>query len=83
MQIELNLKKGTEIIVSIDSLAFGGQGIARYNNIVIFVKNGIPGQKLKILIIKKNKTYLEAKILEILSQSKYYQKPKCEHFDEK
>ena len=80
MQLESNLKKGSEIIVPIDSLAFGGMGIARYNNIVIFVKNGIPKQKLKVLIIKKNKTYFEAKILEIISQSKYYQEPICEHF---
>ena len=47
------LKKGSEINVSIDSLAFGGKGVARYNNIVVFVKNGIPGQTLKVLIIKK------------------------------
>ena len=78
--LESNLKKGSEIIVIIDSLAFGGKGIARYNNIVIFVKNGIPNQKLKVLIIKKSKTYFEAKILEIISESKYYQNPICEHF---
>ena len=78
---ETILKKGSEIIVSIDSLAFGGKAIARYDNIVIFVKNGIPGQKLKVLIIKKSKTYFEAKILEIISESKYYQSPICDHFD--
>ena len=49
------LKRGSEIIVSIESLAFGGKGLARYNNIVIFVKNGIPGQKLKVVIIKKKR----------------------------
>ena len=81
MQSESNLKKGSEIIVSIDSLAFGGKGIARYNNIVIFVKNGIPGQKLKVLIIKKSKTYFEAKIIEIILESKYYKEPICEHFN--
>ena len=80
MQLKSNLKKGMEIIISIDSLAFGGKGVARYNNIVIFVKNGIPGQKLKVLIIKKSKNYFEAKILEIISESKYYQDPVCEHF---
>ena len=80
MNSKTNLKKGSEIIVHIESLAFGGQGITRYNNIVIFVKNGIPNQKLKVLIIKKSKSYLEAKILEIISESIYYQKPLCEHF---
>ena len=76
----VNLKKGAEIIVDIDSLAFGGKGLARYNNIVVFVRNGIPGQKLKVLIIKKSKNYFESKILEIITESKHYQKPPCEHF---
>jgi len=80
MSLSITLKKGSEIIVSIDSLAFGGKGIARYNNAVIFVKNGIPNQRLKVLIIKKSKSYFEAKILEIISESKYYQEPKCDHF---
>ncbi len=74
------LKRGSEIIVSIESLVFGGKGLARYNNIVIFVKNGIPGQKLKIVIIKKSKKYFEAKILEVISESKHYTEPLCEHF---
>ena len=63
MIIKTTLKKGSEIIVSIDSIAFGGKGLAKYNNIVIFVKNAIPGQKLKIVIIKKSKQYFEGKIL--------------------
>ena len=45
------LKKGSEINVLIDSLSFGGKGVSRYNNIVVFVKNGIPGQQLKVVII--------------------------------
>tara|TARA_Y100000994_G_C15701349_1_gene445200 strand:- start:1322 stop:2725 length:1404 start_codon:yes stop_codon:yes gene_type:complete len=80
MITETTLKRGSEIIISIESLAFGGKGLARYNNIVIFVKNGIPGQKLKVVIIKKSKQYLEAKILEIISESKYYIEPVCQHF---
>jgi len=77
---DIKLKKGSEIIVSVESLAFGGKGLARYNNIVVFVNNGIPGQKLKVLIIKKSKKYFEAKILEIISESIHYKEPICEHF---
>jgi len=80
MNLDIKIKKGSEINVSIDSLAFGGKGIARYNNIVIFVKNGIPGQDLKVVIIKKSKNYFEAKIIEIISESQHYKEPVCEHF---
>ena len=80
MKIKATLKRGSEIIVSIESLAFGGKGLARHDNIVILVKNGIPCQKLKVVIIKKSKNYFEAKILEIVSESIHYNKPVCEHF---
>ena len=80
MTSEIKIKKGTEINVYIESLAFGGKGIARYNSIVIFVRNGIPGQKVKVLIIKKSKKYFEAKILEIIEESKYHKAPRCDHF---
>jgi len=80
MPSEFTLKKGVEINVEIDSLVFGGKGIARHNGVVVFVRNGIPGQKLKVVIIKKYKNYFEAKIVEILVESKHYQNPICEHF---
>jgi len=80
MSSKTTLKKGAEINVFVESLAFGGKGIARYNNIVVFIKNGIPGQELNVVIIKKSKKYFEAKILEVLFESKYYKKPLCTHF---
>ena len=38
------IKKGTEVNLTIESLAFGGKGIAKVDDFVIFVKNAIPGQ---------------------------------------
>ena len=38
------VKKGAELTLKIESLAFGGRGLARYNDFVVFVKNAIPGQ---------------------------------------
>ena len=51
-------KKGTDINVEIESLAFGGMGIAKYNGIVVFVKNSIPGQIAKVRITKKKSGFL-------------------------
>ena len=45
------LKKGTEIDITIDSLAYGGSGVSKYDGIVIFTKNVIPGQKVKAKIL--------------------------------
>ena len=45
--------KGQEVDFSIDSLAYGGKGIARIDDFVIVVKNAIPGQKVRALIYRK------------------------------
>ena len=35
------IRKGTEVNLTIESLAFGGKGIAKVDDFVIFVKNAI------------------------------------------
>ena len=73
-------KKGTDINVEIESLAFGGMGIAKYNGIVVFVKNSIPGQIAKVRITKKKSGFLEARIIEVLTKSIDEIDYPCEHF---
>ena len=41
----LTIKKGIELELEIDSLAYGGMGLAKKDSFVIFVKNAIPGQR--------------------------------------
>jgi len=74
------LKKGDDIELCIESLAFGGMGIAYLNNMVIFVKNAIPGQKVNARIIKKRSSYLEARTLNVILESQYEIDVKCDHF---
>ena len=74
------VKKGQELILKIDSLAYGGKGVSRVDDFVIFVKNAIPGQKVRALLYKKRKGFGEARPLEILSESKHAVRPRCDHF---
>ena len=55
--------------LEITDLAFGGSGIARHDNIVFMVNGGIPGQKVKIRIVKRSRKFVECKIVEILRRS--------------
>ena len=48
----LTIKKGIELELEIDSLAYGGMGLAKKDSFVIFVKNAIPGQRVKAFIYK-------------------------------
>ena len=75
-----SIKKGVDVQLEIESLAFGGMGVAHLNNMVTFVKNAIPGQKVTARITKKRSSYLEARSLEVLNQSPHQVDVLCEHF---
>jgi 23S rRNA (uracil1939-C5)-methyltransferase len=74
------VKKGTEVELTIESLAFGGKGIAKVDDFVIFVKNAIPEQIVKAFIYKKRRGYAEARPVEVIKESPNYTVPRCEHF---
>ncbi|RPI03697.1 MAG: 23S rRNA (uracil(1939)-C(5))-methyltransferase RlmD [Calditrichaeota bacterium] len=74
------LKKGQEITTTIQSLAYGGQGVARVDDFVVFVRDALPGQKINALVTKKRSSYAEAKITEVIEQSPWAITPLCGHF---
>ena len=57
-------KKGQELELTIEGLAYGGRGIARQNNFVFFVEAAIPGQKVLVYISRKRKDFAEARIID-------------------
>ncbi len=74
------MKRNAEMELTVDSLAFGGQGVAKVKDFVVFVKGAIPGDRVLARIIKKKKKHAEAKILEILEPSPDRIEPKCQYF---
>ena len=76
----VSIKKGSDVELKIESLAFGGMGVAHLHEMVTFVKNAIPGQKVNARITKKRSSYMEARSLEVLSESPHFMEVKCEHF---
>ena len=76
----MKLSKGQILDLEITSLAYGGMGISHYEDIIIFVKGAIPGEKVKAKIYKKKKNYLEAYSIENIKASKHSTEPICEHF---
>ena len=82
MTESISIKKGVDVQLDIESLAFGGMGVAHLNEMVTFVKNAIPGQKITARITKKRSSYLEARTLEVLNESPHFIDEKCEHFSD-
>ncbi|MFQ5641617.1 MAG: 23S rRNA (uracil(1939)-C(5))-methyltransferase RlmD, partial [bacterium] len=77
-----SMKKGDTLHVEIDSLAFGGRGLARFEGFVIFVDNAIPGQHVEVRITRKRKGYAEARKLTIVKESPHVVSSSCRHFGE-
>jgi len=80
MEDTLTIKRGVELDLKIESLAYGGMGLARKNDFVIFVKNAIPGQKVLARIYKKRKGYAEANVQKLLEESPYAKNVRCNHY---
>lgn len=64
-----NLRKGSSVELKIENMAYGGQGVARLEGLVIFVKGAVPGDRVTAQVVKKKKDYAEARITEILEPS--------------
>lgn len=77
MQI-VNKKDIPEVLeVKIEKLSNLGFGIAKVDGYVIFVEGACPDDVVKIRVGKKNKTYANAKVIEIIKPSPYRVIPFC------
>ena len=74
------LKKGDLVELRVDRVALGGQGIARLDGLVFFVKGAVPGDRVTALIFRKKQAYAEAKIQELLVPSPDRIEAPCPHF---
>ncbi len=74
------MKKGQEIEIYIDALAFGGQGVGRIDNLVTFVPGAVPGDTVRAQVNIKKKQYVEARLLEILQPSPERVPAPCSYF---
>lgn len=74
----INKKDIPEILeVKIEKLSNLGFGIAKVDGYVIFVEDACPNDVVKIRVGKKNKTYANAKVLEVIKPSPYRITPFC------
>ena len=71
--------RGDELELSIDSLAFGGAGVARLDGYVVFVQDAIPGDRVRAVVGKSKRAYAEARAVEVLESSPDRVAPRAPH----
>jgi len=62
-------RRGELLEVEIDSLAFGGRGVARAEGFVVFVSGALPGDRVRAEVTKGKKRFAEARTVELLRPS--------------
>ncbi|MEF2145566.1 MAG: 23S rRNA (uracil(1939)-C(5))-methyltransferase RlmD [Desulfovibrionaceae bacterium] len=76
------MQKDQIIQCEIESLAYGGRGVARLDGRVVFVERAVPGQIVKAQVTKVKKRFAEAVAVEEVRRSPQYVEPACRHFGE-
>ena len=66
--------------LAITNAAAQGKSLGKYNDKVVFVSGVVPGDVVNVQITKKRKSYLEARVIDILTYSKERSEPFCSHF---
>jgi len=74
------VRNGEELELRIDSLAYGGNGVARLNGFVVFVRRALPGDTVRAQVTKVKRGFAEATAVEILSPGPDRVEPPCPHF---
>src|ERR1700735_4598464 len=71
--------RGSELELTIDSLAYGGAGVARRDGYVVFVRGGMPGDRVRARIGKSKRAYAEADLTQLLAPGPDRIEPLADH----
>jgi 23S rRNA (uracil1939-C5)-methyltransferase len=72
-------RRGEELELEIDSLAFGGRGVARADGFVVFVAGALPGDRVRAEVTKGKKRFAEARTVELLRTAPDRLPDRCVH----
>src|SRR3954465_609092 len=69
-----------ELELSVESLAYGGNGVARLNGFVVFVRRGLPGDRVRARVANVRRTQPGAPGVEVLEPSGQRVEAPCQHY---
>jgi 23S rRNA (uracil1939-C5)-methyltransferase len=72
-------RRGEQLEVEIESLAYGGRGVARTDGYVVFVSGALPGDRVRAEVTKAKKRFAEARTVELLQPGAERVADRCVH----
>jgi 23S rRNA (uracil1939-C5)-methyltransferase len=73
-------RRGDTLELSVEDLAFGGEGVGRADGYVVFVRGGLPGDRLRVRVTEARGRFGRAAIDEVLVASPDRVEPPCPYF---
>jgi 23S rRNA (uracil1939-C5)-methyltransferase len=74
------VRKGEEVELDVESLAYGGNGVARRDGFVVFVRRGLPGDRVRATVTKVKRGFAESTATDVVVPSPLRVEPACAHF---
>ncbi|MFO1513196.1 MAG: class I SAM-dependent RNA methyltransferase [Verrucomicrobiota bacterium] len=71
---------GQVCTLTVQDIAFGGEGVARINDFVVFVPFVLVGETVEVEITEVKKSFARARLLQVAAPSPERVKPACPHF---
>jgi 23S rRNA (uracil1939-C5)-methyltransferase len=73
-------RRGDSLELVIEDLAFGGEGVGRADGYVVFVRGGLPGDRLRVRLVEARGRFGRATIDEVLTPSPDRVDAPCPYF---
>jgi 23S rRNA (uracil1939-C5)-methyltransferase len=77
-----SLKVGDVVELTTERLAYGGDAVARHNGLAVFIPLAAPGERLRVRVVERKKSFARAVIEEVLIASPERRVPACRYFGE-
>jgi 23S rRNA (uracil1939-C5)-methyltransferase len=78
--VAVPVRKGEELELHVDSLAYGGNGVGRSDGFVVFVRGGLPGDRVRARVTKVKRGFAEGVVTELTERSPHRVEAPCRHF---
>ena len=76
----MNLSPGAQVSLTIEDIAFGGEGVARLDDFVVFVPFVLVGETFEAEITEVKKNFARARLVRVIQPSPERVEPPCRYF---
>jgi 23S rRNA (uracil1939-C5)-methyltransferase len=75
-------RPGDELVVTVDRLTYGSEGVARSDGLAVFVTGVAPGEVVRAKVRKVHRRHVDADLVEVEKASADRVVPRCQHVEE-